>query len=91
MLQVTIRLLDPPLHEFLPTGEMTEVVEQLAHESGVTKDKVLEKIDKLHEVLCLRSTKPGSVDANLPGRSTLCWASEVAGSASFTRRSLKCR
>jgi hypothetical protein len=29
---------------------MTEVVEQLAHESGVTKEKVLEKIDKLHEV-----------------------------------------
>ena len=24
-LPVTIRLLDPPLHEFLPDGEMTEV------------------------------------------------------------------
>jgi len=63
-LPVTIRLLDPPLHEFLPTGEMTDVVEMLASESGVSKDKVLEKIDSLHEVnpmLGLRGCRLGIV------------------------------
>lgn len=63
-LPVTIRLLDPPLHEFLPTGEMTDVVEMLASESGVSKEKVLEKIDSLHEVnpmLGLRGCRLGIV------------------------------
>ena len=53
VLQVTIRLLDPPLHEFLPKGEMSEVVEILAVESGVPKEKVLQKIISLHEVTFL--------------------------------------
>jgi pyruvate,orthophosphate dikinase len=51
VIQVTIRLLDPPLHEFLPKGSMTEVVEILAAESGVSKEKVLQRIDSLHEVI----------------------------------------
>ncbi len=48
--QVTIRLLDPPLHEFLPTAEATDAIETLATESGMSKERVLEKIHSLHEV-----------------------------------------
>ena len=48
--QVTIRLLDPPLHEFLPTVEADDAIETLATESGVSKERVLEKIRSLHEV-----------------------------------------
>eukprot|EP00198_Chlamydomonas_reinhardtii_P003602 XP_001692938.1 pyruvate phosphate dikinase [Chlamydomonas reinhardtii] len=49
-LPVTIRLLDPPLHEFLPDGEMTEVCEALARDAGVTVDEVYGTIEKLQEV-----------------------------------------
>ena len=47
---VTIRLLDPPLHEFLPSADNTEAVESLASELGISTDDVLRRIDQLHEV-----------------------------------------
>ncbi|MFA5828546.1 MAG: pyruvate, phosphate dikinase [Candidatus Shapirobacteria bacterium] len=46
-LPVKIRLLDPPLHEFLP--QKKEDVEALAKEMGITTEKLQEKIDSLHE------------------------------------------
>ncbi len=47
-LPVTIRLLDPPLHEFLPKSK--EDIEWLSSEMGVTVEKINEKMDSLHEV-----------------------------------------
>ena len=46
-LPVTIRLLDPPLHEFLPQDEkgQAEVAEQL----GITAEKVRDRVEQLHE------------------------------------------
>lgn len=44
---VTIRLLDPPLHEFLPHD--TETIAQIASELRVTPDVVHQKISALHE------------------------------------------
>lgn len=49
-LPVTIRLLDPPLHEFLPVGEMDEVIDQLAEETGASPEEIEETITKLAEV-----------------------------------------
>ena len=49
-LPVTIRLLDPPLHEFLPEGDIDEIVEELAEATGVKEDEVLSRIEKLSEV-----------------------------------------
>jgi pyruvate, orthophosphate dikinase len=46
-LPVTIRLLDPPLHEFLPQAE--EDVHALAKEMGMTFVQIKEVIDSLHE------------------------------------------
>ena len=46
---VTIRYLDPPLHEFLPNKSMTEEIAAIAKELGTTPAKVVEKIDMLHE------------------------------------------
>ncbi|MEE9525460.1 MAG: pyruvate, phosphate dikinase [Candidatus Woesearchaeota archaeon] len=46
-LPVTIRLLDPPLHEFLPQEEKD--IEELAKDMGVTVEKLKEKISELHE------------------------------------------
>jgi pyruvate,orthophosphate dikinase len=44
---VTIRFLDPPLHEFLPKEE-DDIIE-LAGEMGITVDTLKSKIDELHE------------------------------------------
>ncbi|MDP4176723.1 MAG: pyruvate, phosphate dikinase [Bacillota bacterium] len=44
---VTIRFLDPPLHEFLPTAH--EDIEAIAKELGITYDELKETVDSLHE------------------------------------------
>ncbi len=49
-LPVTIRLLDPPLHEFLPQPDMHKQIEELAHELGVSKQKIVDRIESLHEL-----------------------------------------
>ena len=46
-LPMTVRYLDPPLHEFLPTDEKD--IEQLASEMGVTVQRLKEKCSELHE------------------------------------------
>jgi len=46
-LEVTIRLLDPPLHEFLP--KEYEEIKELAEELGMTVEKVKQINDSLHE------------------------------------------
>ncbi|RAM62697.1 pyruvate phosphate dikinase [Mesotoga sp. SC_3PWM13N19] len=46
-LPVTIRLLDPPLHEFLPKEE--EDIKELAEEMGMTYQELKETIEDLHE------------------------------------------
>ncbi|MEA5096419.1 MAG: pyruvate, phosphate dikinase [Sedimentibacter saalensis] len=44
---VTIRLLDPPLHEFIPTNKQD--IEDLARDMNVPVDKLTDKINSLHE------------------------------------------
>jgi pyruvate,orthophosphate dikinase len=44
---VTIRLIDPPLHEFLPHEEKQQA--ELAKSMGVTLDKVKHRVNELHE------------------------------------------
>ena len=46
---MTIRYLDPPLHEFVPHVDMVEEIEELAKNLGMTKDEVIYKINALHE------------------------------------------
>ena len=46
-LPVTVRLLDPPLHEFLPKEE--EDIKAISKEMGVTVEKIKQKITQLHE------------------------------------------
>jgi pyruvate,orthophosphate dikinase len=46
-LPVTVRLLDPPLHEFLPQKD--EEIEALAKNMGVAFDKLKKKVASLHE------------------------------------------
>jgi pyruvate,orthophosphate dikinase len=49
-LPVTIRLLDPPLHEFLPQKDNRAGAEAVARQIGTTADKVFERVDELHEM-----------------------------------------
>ena len=44
---VTIRLLDPPLHEFITLNE--EQIDELAKELNVTAEKIRQRINSLHE------------------------------------------
>ncbi len=45
---VTIRLLDPPLHEFLPREDRE--IDILAQEMGTTSETIKQKIEDLHEM-----------------------------------------
>jgi pyruvate,orthophosphate dikinase len=61
-LPVTIRLLDPPLHEFLPQG--AEEIEALAKTLSLSVEKVKQRIERLHEsnpMLGLRGARLGIV------------------------------
>lgn len=46
-LPVIIRLLDPPLHEFLPKEE--KEIKELSKTSGISEEKIKKKIQELHE------------------------------------------
>lgn len=46
-LPVTIRLLDPPLHEFLPHDEANQ--RAMAQEMGVSYEEIKHRVDDLHE------------------------------------------
>ncbi|MCC6675762.1 MAG: pyruvate, phosphate dikinase [Phycisphaerales bacterium] len=46
-LPVTIRLIDPPLHEFLPHDEANQA--EMARVLGVKAEKVRQRVDQLHE------------------------------------------
>lgn len=47
-LGVTIRLLDPPLHEFTPNDDKTQ--QEMAEKLGISVDVIREKVESLHEV-----------------------------------------
>ncbi len=46
-LGVTIRLLDPPLHEFVPHDDASQ--KEMARELGVDVEKIKQKVEDLHE------------------------------------------
>ena len=46
---MTVRYLDPPLHEFLPQKNMTEEIKALAKQLNTTSDKIIEKIEALQQ------------------------------------------
>jgi pyruvate,orthophosphate dikinase len=47
-LPVTVRLLDPPLHEFLPHTD--EAQQEMASEMGISLEDVKRKVNQLHEM-----------------------------------------
>lgn len=47
-LPVTIRLLDPPLHEFVPVDKANQ--QELADEMGLTLAEIQDKVEDLHEL-----------------------------------------
>ena len=47
---VTVRLFDPPLHEFLPHTDQPKQAETLANDMGISLDALQLAIDGLHEV-----------------------------------------
>ena len=47
---VTIRLLDPPLHEFLPSQKNTQLIDSLADSMGITSKTIINRIIDLFEI-----------------------------------------
>ena len=47
-LPVTIRLLDPPLHEFLPSTE--DAIKEMSEDMGISVERIKEHIEELEEV-----------------------------------------
>ena len=48
-LPVTIRTLDPPLHEFLPKDDNPSGQAEVARQLGITVEKVRRRVEQLHE------------------------------------------
>ena len=46
---MTVRYLDPPLHEFVPHVDMKEEIDELAKNLGITSEEVIHKINALPE------------------------------------------
>ncbi|MDD3410981.1 MAG: pyruvate, phosphate dikinase, partial [Eubacteriales bacterium] len=46
---MTVRYLDPPLHEFVPHVDMVDEIADLAKNLGISTQEVVEKITALHE------------------------------------------
>ena len=47
---VTIRLLDPPLHEFLPSQKNTKLIDSLAESMKISSKKIINRIIDLFEI-----------------------------------------
>lgn len=47
---MTIRLLDPPLHEFLPEGNLEDIVTELVSGTGAKEEEVFARVENLSEV-----------------------------------------
>ena len=61
---VTIRLLDPPLHEFLP--KKAEEITELSKEMNVSEEKIREVIQKLHEFNPMMGHRGCRLDVTYP-------------------------
>ena len=62
---VTIRYLDPPLHEFLP--HKPEEVAELANEMGMGVEELQAKVDSLREVNPMMGHRGSRLDVSYPG------------------------
>lgn len=63
-LPVTIRLLDPPLHEFLPQEE--DKIEELANALNMTVEHVKDRIEYLHEFNPMMGHRGCRLDVSYP-------------------------
>ena len=63
-LPVTIRLLDPPLHEFLPQED--DDIKELANDMGISFDKLKGIVESLHEFNPMLGTRGCRLDVLYP-------------------------
>ena len=62
---MTIRYLDPPLHEFLPTQKAD--IEELAQEMGMTVEELQDVVVSLHEFNPMMGHRGCRLCCHLPG------------------------
>ena len=68
-LPVTIRYLDPPLHEFLPTARS---IAQLAKDMHIDLDELKSVISGLHEFVMMGHQRGANLAISYPGKSQKC-------------------
>lgn len=64
---VCVRLLDPPLHEFLPSLDHEEELEKLVNDLGVSMTRLKTRIQQLHEVNPMLGHRGCRLGVTFPG------------------------
>ncbi|WP_343253238.1 pyruvate, phosphate dikinase [Ligaoa zhengdingensis] len=82
---VTIRFLDPPLHEFLPTKE--EDIAEIAGELGVTVEKLKSVIEGLHEFNPMMGHRGCRLAVSYPEIAEMQTTAVITAAINVTKRS----
>jgi pyruvate,orthophosphate dikinase len=88
-LPVTIRLLDPPLHEFVPQGE--EKQKELADSLGISAAEVKDRGDKLHESNPMMGHRGVRLGITYPEVSEMQFRAIFEAAAELIKAGKKCR
>ena len=86
---VTIRLLDPPLHEFVPQSEEKQA--ELARELGVTAEDIRKRGEELHESNPMMGHRGVRLGVSYPEISEMQFRAILEAAAELLRAGKKCR
>jgi len=86
---VTIRLLDPPLHEFVPQSEEKQA--ELARELGVTAEDIRKRGEELHESNPMMGHRGVRLGISYPEISEMQFRAILEAAAELLRAGKKCR
>ncbi|MDY6879811.1 MAG: pyruvate, phosphate dikinase [Desulfatiglans sp.] len=87
--EVTIRLLDPPLHEFLPNNDEEEKIAEIASDLRVSPDEIKRRVDQLHEFNPMLGHRGCRVGVTMPEVSRMQARAILEASAKLTREGIE--
>ena len=81
---VTIRYLDPPLHEFVPTNP--EDIKELANEMNISEAELNQVISNLHEVNPMMGHRGSRLDVSNPGIAKMQTAAVIKAALNVNKK-----
>lgn len=81
---VTIRYLDPPLHEFVPTNP--EDIKELANEMNISEAELNQVISNLHEVNPMMGHRGSRLDVSNPGIANMQTAAVIKAALNVNKK-----